>query len=532
MVQGDIFSPLCFILAFELIMRRFDDRADQGGVTIGDFVLRRAEYADDGILICADDDEASRRLSAIFQGALKHADMTISAKKTFTVQVKAPEQISPYKEGKLSKMAEDGDFEAYRCEKCSRPFDTYRGLDQHTNGKDKKGKWLCPAKNRGTFEKESIPGAILDVRGRPGERFYKVWWKGCSKKMLPGGQGLTMEPERHIHDMGSTGRKLLAAFWSTKPPGSEDQTFEDELRCEWCCWPMMVVPKHTTTEQGLEKHKDACGEKTRERGQGAHIYRTYAKCKRAKLAKDAGRVVMTGPDGPGEAITNKYNFTYLGYDGQADGDPLYPVEVRIAKANAEFATLSHIWKSSTMSTRLKVQLYSGGVCGCMTWAHEAWKLSTAVAKKIRSWNARKLPKISGRTAEAEYKKPTFDLLTMLRGRRLHWLGLVLRKSWDEPDKQTMASQRKPYPPGHVLEDAPEHETMQDLIDLAHQEEGETWKDYVEQRFGKHPLAGTKEPRQKQDQVPHHLAYGSHWGHTTLLLTTNTLLHSPPKGSVQ
>ena len=109
---------------------------------------------------------------------------------------------------------------------------------------------------------------------------------------------------------------------------------------------------------------------------------------------------------------------------------------------------------------------------------------------------------------------------------------TLRKSWDEPDKQTMASQRKPYPPGHVLEDAPEHETMQDLIDLAHQEEGETWKDYVEQRFGKHPLAGTKEPRQKQDQVPHHLAYGSHWGHTTLLLTTNTLLHSPPKGSVQ
>ena len=174
---------------------------------------------------------------------------------------------------------------------------------------------------------------------------------------------------------------------------------------------MMVVPKHTTTEQGLEKHKDACEEKTRERGQGAHIYRTYAKCKRAKLAKDAGRVVMTGPDGPGEAITNKYNFTYLGYDGQADGDPLYPVEVRIAKANAEFATLSHIWKSSTMSTRLKVQLYSGGVCGCMTWAHEAWKLSTAVAKKIRSWNARKLHKISGRTAEAEYKKPTFDLLT-------------------------------------------------------------------------------------------------------------------------
>ena len=241
---------------------------------------------------------------------------------------------------------------------------------------------------------------------------------------------------------------------------------------------------------------------------------------------------MTGPDGSEEEITNKFNFTYLGYDGQADGDPLYPVEVRIAKANAEYATLPHIWKSNTMSTRLKIQLYSGGVCGCMTWAHEAWKLSTAVAKKIRNWNARKLSKISGRSVEAEYKKPTFDLLSALRARRLNWLGIVLRKSWDEPDKQTMASRRKPYPPGHVLEDAPEHETMQDLIDLAHQEEGETWKDYVEQRFGKHPLAETKEPRQRQEQVPHHIAYGSHWGHTTLLLTTNTLLHSPPKGSVQ
>ena len=75
-------------------------------------------------------------------------------------------------------------------------------------------------------------------------------------------------------------------------------------------------------------------------------------------------------------------------------------------------------------------------------------------------------------------------------------------------------------------------TVQELIDLAHQEEGETWKDYVEQKFGKHPLAEVKEPLQRQEQVPHHIAYGSHWGHTTLLLTTNTRLHSPPKGSVQ
>ena len=76
-------------------------------------------------------------------------------------------------------MAEDGEFESFTCKECGRPFDTYKGHDQHTKGKDKKGNWLCPAKNRGTFDKESIPGAILDVRGRPGDRFYKVWWKGC-----------------------------------------------------------------------------------------------------------------------------------------------------------------------------------------------------------------------------------------------------------------------------------------------------------------------------------------------------------------
>lgn len=110
-------------------------------------------HADDGILICADDDEASRRLSAIFQGALKHADMTISAKKTFTVQVKAPEQISPYKEEATRQMAEDGEFESFTCKECGRPFDTYKGHDQHIKGKDKKGNWLCPAKNRGTFDR-------------------------------------------------------------------------------------------------------------------------------------------------------------------------------------------------------------------------------------------------------------------------------------------------------------------------------------------------------------------------------------------
>ena len=45
---------------------------------------------------------------------------------------------------------------------------------------------------------------------------------------------------------------------------------------------------------------------------------------------------------------------------------------------------------------------------------------------INGWNARSLAVMSGRQIKDEARKPSFDLVSALRVRRLRWLGHVLR----------------------------------------------------------------------------------------------------------
>ena len=64
-VQGDIFSPVCFIIALECLMRRSDK---DGGVTVLGVLLSRLEFADDAALIDESIDKASERISSIAKG--------------------------------------------------------------------------------------------------------------------------------------------------------------------------------------------------------------------------------------------------------------------------------------------------------------------------------------------------------------------------------------------------------------------------------------------------------------------------------
>ena len=53
-----------------------------------------------------------------------------------------------------------------------------------------------------------------------------------------------------------------------------------------------------------------------------------------------------------------------------------------------------------------------------------------------------------------------------RSLRLRWLGHILRMDEEEPLRQMVVRLKKPYPPGSLLMDAPQHTTMADLIALA------------------------------------------------------------------
>ena len=85
-VQGDIISPLYFILALELILYTHDTQQNKG-VQFGGRCIHTLGYADDAALLDTDIDVATARVTAIAQGSRQDADMQISVSKTEVMHV-------------------------------------------------------------------------------------------------------------------------------------------------------------------------------------------------------------------------------------------------------------------------------------------------------------------------------------------------------------------------------------------------------------------------------------------------------------
>ena len=78
-IQGDIFSPICFIIALEHLMRLSDDG---GTMTMLGVLISKLEYADDAALVSKNCEEATARVTRIAVEAKERADMEVSVPKT------------------------------------------------------------------------------------------------------------------------------------------------------------------------------------------------------------------------------------------------------------------------------------------------------------------------------------------------------------------------------------------------------------------------------------------------------------------
>ena len=83
-IQGDIISPIFFIVVMKQIFRVHDK--SPAGATIGNYIqVGVLGYADDAALISHDVDRMSQRLSSISKGSREDADMEIHTGKTKTM---------------------------------------------------------------------------------------------------------------------------------------------------------------------------------------------------------------------------------------------------------------------------------------------------------------------------------------------------------------------------------------------------------------------------------------------------------------
>ena len=213
-VQGDVFSPVCFILALEGICRCMEVTGEDGvSLGMGELV-RKLEYADDAALPTNSVQEASRTVTELARVAREQADMEVNVSKTEYMVV------GKYDDGgKVEEEEYSGRKWKHVCGACGKGFPTKHGLSVH------QGRW-CTQGGTTDYEVEKI----VDVRGEPNERFFRVRWKGY------GAKDDSWRNWRHCLACA----ELIDEFW--EGPGASwdrEQSIwldsEEGFRCKQCC---------------------------------------------------------------------------------------------------------------------------------------------------------------------------------------------------------------------------------------------------------------------------------------------------------
>ena len=448
-VQGDITSPLYFILALDLILKRHDNFPNKG-VPLGAIILHTLGYADDAALLDFGDEEgiatASARITSIDQGSKKDADMVISVQKTKVLHVRQQEKTTATTSEEAIKVCK---FECPHAH-CDHKFLTKRGMQIHA------GK--CEYKDIYDIQK------ILDHRKPPSTREYLVRWLGYGPK------DDSWVPRQNIHPMEVT------AYEQTK--GIYD--FECKFRCRHCNRPFNTDRGRKIHEGRMHKfqipeepEKHVLG-KERNQNFTHSLADSAVKLSKMKAAQKHRNLVQCS----GGDLENVFLFKYLGTIFAADGQQDHDINRRIALALSRCGTLRHIFASTYLSRQLKLRLYKAAVCSIFTYGCETWDLSEQTMKKINGANSRMLSHITGRSAriEASSKTTSMNLVRQIRIRRFRWLGHILRTPTDRLIHVALEAQLLQDSPGNLFLDAPPFKDLDDLREQARDRAG--WQGYI------------------------------------------------------
>jgi len=128
-LQGDIFSPLAFILGLDALFKKFDccnEGFHVGVDELGSIDISRLEYADDVILVNSSVVDASTRVSTLNSGSWAEARMEIKLAKTKVMHVQPAAQVSKTTMEDAQKISGKA-----VCSDCHSIFATQRGLKMH-----------------------------------------------------------------------------------------------------------------------------------------------------------------------------------------------------------------------------------------------------------------------------------------------------------------------------------------------------------------------------------------------------------------
>ena len=138
-------------------------------------------------------------------------------------------------------------------------------------------------------------------------------------------------------------------------------------------------------------------------------------------------------------------FTYLGSVISGDGEVEADINTRLAKAAADFRRLDNMWRSSTLSLKIKQDLYTSLIIFTAIYASESWKSTARIRQQLDVFHQRNLRKILGimwkdHVTNMEVLSWTGQrrLQAIVAERRLRMAGHIIRMPPGRPANHTMS----------------------------------------------------------------------------------------------
>ena len=129
-------------------------------------------------------------------------------------------------------------------------------------------------------------------------------------------------------------------------------------------------------------------------------------------------------------------FSYLGSIVNSSNNLDDEIHQRIGKASTNFGRLSsRVWKNHHLTIKIKIKVYTACILGVLLYSSETWCTYRRQENRLNAFHFRCLRSILGVSWSYMNHVPnstilhltgSYDLTTIIRQRRLHWLGQVHR----------------------------------------------------------------------------------------------------------
>ena len=235
--------------------------------------------------------------------------------------------------------------------------------------------------------------------------------------------------------------------------------------CTWC-------PTWWDTARGQKAHERHYQFKPRKFGAASSTAKQGAKHKLSLFYEKFKKKVNC----EGTLVDFVVEFSYLGCMLAGSGLPLADVLYRLEGASHTWIKMRRVLCNKALDLDIRIGLYKVCICSTLRYSSDAWAFTDAAKKRVNDFNWKRLAAITGFSAENMAIDPPFCLVTSIWRTRVIWIGHILRypegcrarevllaylQAFETPEGEFMT-----YPEGSLMEDAPAHREIGELITFA------------------------------------------------------------------